>query len=405
VSTAPPLSHLRVVDLTDLRGALAGRMLGDLGAEVFKVEPPGGDPERLRPPFAGGRAGPDGSLAFLFRNANKRGVVVDLETEAGRERLARLCEQADVLLENLAPDARARWGLEPEAVRARYPRLVHVAIADCGLSGPRAAWRLEPLPALAASGALFQSGPPELPPCGLPGFVAHDCAAAVALVGALAAVLERRRTGAGQTVEVSVEEAALALLAPWGIPMVDYARRYPLLPAELTRDGDGPAVVVPAADGWVRLLAVTPRQLRGLASLLAGGWTGAPAAAEPEPRRGPQGEPGPEGASGAPRRSRGGVLEALQAKASHAATLGARRWSPRTGRWRTSTTRSPTCGRAGGSGPCSTAGRSRSSGGAAGAVLAAGHHADHLQRSGATAGTAVRPRKSFTFHVMIASAA
>jgi len=73
-----PLEHLRVVDVTDLRGALAGRLLADLGADVFKVEPPDGDPDRIRPPFAGGVAAPDWSLPFLYRNANKRGAVIDL---------------------------------------------------------------------------------------------------------------------------------------------------------------------------------------------------------------------------------------------------------------------------------------------------------------------------------------
>ena len=72
------LAHLRVVDLTDLRGALAGRMLADLGADVIKIEPPSGDPDRLTPPFAGGVAAPDRSLPFLFRNLGKRSAVIDL---------------------------------------------------------------------------------------------------------------------------------------------------------------------------------------------------------------------------------------------------------------------------------------------------------------------------------------
>jgi len=245
-------------------------MLADLGAEVFRVESLAGDPDRWWPPFLQGRPHPGGSLPFLYRNANKRGVTLDLESVAGRARFETLCDSVDVLVENVPPELRRQLGLEPGAVRLRHPRLVHVTIADCGLDGPRASWRLDPLPALAASGALFASGPPDRPPCGIPGFLAHDCAATVATVGALAAVLERARTGEGQTVEVSVEEAALALLAPWAIPMVDYAQRYPVLPSELARDGDGPAVVVPTGDGWVRLLAITPRQLRGLFRLLAG---------------------------------------------------------------------------------------------------------------------------------------
>jgi crotonobetainyl-CoA:carnitine CoA-transferase CaiB-like acyl-CoA transferase len=263
-----PLAHLRVVDLTDLRGALCGRLLADLGADVVKVERPGGDPARLRPPFAGNVAAPDRSLAFLYRNANKRGAVIDLDAPAGRARLAALCDAADVLVENLAPAERRRLALEPEAVRARHPALVHVVLADFGLDGPRAGWRAEALPAFAASGALHASGFPDRPPCWLPGHVAHDCASAFGAIGALAAVLVRARHGVGQTVEVSVQEAALAALNPWSIPLADYARLYPMLPACPPRNADGAYLVLPTADGFVRFLPGTPRHWRAFVALL-----------------------------------------------------------------------------------------------------------------------------------------
>jgi crotonobetainyl-CoA:carnitine CoA-transferase CaiB-like acyl-CoA transferase len=261
-----PLAHLRVVDLTDLRGALAGRMLADLGADVVKVEPPGGDAGRLRPPFAGGVAAPDRSLAFLYRNANRRGTVIDLADAAGWRRFSALCARADILLENL--DAEDPLLPRLAKLRAAEPRLIHVAIADFGRGGPRRAWRLEPLTAFAASGALYASGFPDRAPCWLPGYAAHDCAAVFAVIGALAAVLDRVRHGHGQTVEVAVQEAALALLDPWAVVLADYSRVYPVLPASYPRDGDGPALVVPTAQGHVRVLAVTPAQWRALVALL-----------------------------------------------------------------------------------------------------------------------------------------
>jgi crotonobetainyl-CoA:carnitine CoA-transferase CaiB-like acyl-CoA transferase len=259
------LGHLRVIDLTDLRGALACRMLAELGADVVKVEPPDGDPGRLRPPFVGGRAAPDGSLPFLYRNAGKRGAVIDLDSVAGRDRFQRLCARADVLVENLGPAEQERRHLTPDEVRARYPHMVHVTISDFGLSGPRAGWRLEPLPAFAASGALHGSGPSDRPPCWLPGYLAHDCASIFAVAGALAAVLDRARHGYGQTVEVSVQEAALNGLDPWSIPLGDYARRYPLFPRSVPRDGDGAFLVLPTRDGYVRVVPGTPRQLAAFA--------------------------------------------------------------------------------------------------------------------------------------------
>src|SRR5262249_14123463 len=153
----PLLSHLRVVDLTDLRGALAGRMLADLGADVVKVEPPGGDTDRLREPFVGDVPGPDRSLPFLYRNLGKRRTAIDLGDAEGWRRFVELCENADVLIENVAVGDPLRARLSPADVHARHPRLVHVTIADFGLDGPRASWRLEPLPAFAAAGALLAS--------------------------------------------------------------------------------------------------------------------------------------------------------------------------------------------------------------------------------------------------------
>ncbi len=265
---SPPLAHLRVVDMADLRGALAGRILADLGADVVKIEPPGGDPGRLVPPFAGNIASADRSLPFLFRNAGKRGARIHLDEPAGKRRLDALLAAADVLVENLGPVEEERRRLRPEDVRARHPHLIHVAIADFGLSGPHAGWRLEPLPALAASGALYASGFPDRAPCWLPGYLAHDCASIVGVLGAMAAVLDRTRHGLGQTVEVSVQEAALAGLDPWGIELADYARAYPILPTSYPRDAEGPALVLPTADGHVRVLAVTPRHWRAFAALL-----------------------------------------------------------------------------------------------------------------------------------------
>ncbi|HXK22925.1 MAG TPA: CoA transferase [Myxococcota bacterium] len=265
---ATPLSHLRVLDLTDLRGALAGRLLADLGAEVVKLEPPGGDADRLRPPFAGGVAAKDRSLAFLYRHANKRGATLDLATVEGRARLAELCDGADVLIENLDLGRRAELALEPDAVSRRHPQLVHLAIADFGLSGPRAGWRLEALPAFAASGALHASGLPEMAPCWLPGYTAHDCASIFAVAGALAALGVRRRDGLGQRVEVSVQEAAIHGLVPWSLPLVDYARRHPKLAPQTSRNGNGSYHVLPTKDGWVRTVIGTPRQWQRFVALL-----------------------------------------------------------------------------------------------------------------------------------------
>ena len=163
---AGPLEHLRVIDCTDIRGALAARILGDLGADVVKVEAPGGDVGRMRGPFAGDAADPGRALAFLYRNANKRGCVLDHARASDVDAFHGLCAAADVLVDNAGPSRPP--ALDFATISERHPHLVHVAIADFGLSGPRVAWRLEALPAFAASGALFASGFADRPPCWLP---------------------------------------------------------------------------------------------------------------------------------------------------------------------------------------------------------------------------------------------
>jgi crotonobetainyl-CoA:carnitine CoA-transferase CaiB-like acyl-CoA transferase len=263
-----PLGHLRVVDVTDLRGAMAGRILADLGADVIKVEPPDGDPARLRAPFAGGAPDLDRSLGFLFRDANKRGAKIDLGSTRGKSRLAALCDGADILIDNLGGAGRRQAGLEPAEVRERHPHLVHVAVGDFGLSGPRAGWRAEALPAFAASGALQASGFGDRPPCWLPGYIAHDCAATFAVIGALVAVLDRARSGRGQSVEISVQEAALNGLYPWAALLPGYARLYPVLSPAPPRNADGSYLVLPTADGHIRVLAGTVRQWRAFLELI-----------------------------------------------------------------------------------------------------------------------------------------
>ena len=263
-----PLAHLRVVDLTDVRGALAARVLADLGADVVKVEPAEGDPGRLRGPFAGDVAAPDRALPFLYRNANKRGTRLPADAGAAAERLHGILADADLLLENLARPRAAALGLDPAAVRAAHPRLIHVVLADFGLVGPRAGWRLEALPAFAASGALYSSGFADRPPCWLPGYAAHDAASLFAIVGALAAVIERARHGRGQTVDVSVQEAGIQGLHPWSIPSADYVRVYPMLTAVPLRAADGAYWVLPTADGYIRALPGSPRQWKSFVDLI-----------------------------------------------------------------------------------------------------------------------------------------
>ena len=109
--TAPQaLDGVRVLELAGAEGEYCGKLLADFGAEVIKVEPPGGSPSRGEPPFKDDRPGPDRSLPFLYFNANKKSITADLDTEAGRERVRRLARNADVVVESAAPGTLAAMG-------------------------------------------------------------------------------------------------------------------------------------------------------------------------------------------------------------------------------------------------------------------------------------------------------
>lgn len=255
-----PLAWLRVVDLTDLRGALCGRILADLGADVVRIVAPG---ESDDPHDTGSIA-----VAHRYRNANKAGVVADLATAEGLATLHELCDAADVLVENLGPARHEQLGVSPHTVAGRHPHLVHVAMTDLGLSGPRARWHLEPLAAFASSGALHASGFADRAPCWLPGFLAHDTAAVHGALGAVAAAIDRRRSGVGQLVEVSAQEAALSSTTPWSVCIEDYLHINPFLPAAGNRNAEGTYWVLPAADGWVRTVIGSQRHWEGFVELM-----------------------------------------------------------------------------------------------------------------------------------------
>jgi crotonobetainyl-CoA:carnitine CoA-transferase CaiB-like acyl-CoA transferase len=206
------LQSVRVLDLTDEPGFLAGKILGDLGADVVKVEPPGGHRARRSGPFSGDTAGPERSLLWAAYNTSKRGIVLDLASDAGRADFLRLAQAADVLLETASPGAFDAVGLGAEALRRRNPRLVYCAISPFGQTGPRAGFRGSDLVVVAMGGNAAMTGDPDRAPlrCTFPTSYYHACAE-----GALAVVMalwNRERTGQGAFVDVSMQECQLGTL-------------------------------------------------------------------------------------------------------------------------------------------------------------------------------------------------
>ncbi|MBW2241786.1 MAG: CoA transferase [Deltaproteobacteria bacterium] len=256
-----PLCGMRVVDLADEKGELCGRLLADLGAEVIRLEPPEGGASRRLPPFT-----PDGqtSLYFAVRNAGKRGGIVDLETEAGRERLHDLLANADLLIESTQPGSLARIGLDADALRKRHPGLIVTSITDFGQDGPYAAYQGTNMVGVAMAGMLHRAGIAEKPPVMIPGSLAYDVAGIAGALGSLMALWKRMQSGVGQHIDVSAMDAT-AGLSDWSLP------NYSLNPNLGHRAGTGIYTLYRCADGFIRMIILVPRHWRALKS-----WIGNP---------------------------------------------------------------------------------------------------------------------------------
>ena len=216
------LSPYRVLDLTDHGALLCGQVLGDLGADVIVVEPPGGASLRHDRPFADGEAGPDSSLAWWGVNRNKRGITIDIESVAGRDRLLALAKTSHILLESYAPGYLDGLGLGYAALAAVNPAIVVVSITPFGQIGPKAQWAASDLTLYAAAGPMFMTGDDDRAPLGVAVPQAWLHAGAEGAVGALTALFGAIRDGVGQHVDVSVQTAAMmasqatCLSSGWG---------------------------------------------------------------------------------------------------------------------------------------------------------------------------------------------
>ena len=218
------LDDLRVLEIADESGEYAGRLLAGMGAEVVKVEPPGGAPSRRIGPFLGDQPHPDRSLHFWHHNVGKRAATIALDVAAGRALLARLATTCDVVLAAGAAATLAARGLADGALlRRANPGLILATITPFGLDGP---WRDRPatdltLMALGGSMAVCGYGLDE-PPLACGGWQAYQTACVYALHGVMGAVLARDRDGRGQDVEVSVHEASTSI-TEWHIPQYVFA--------------------------------------------------------------------------------------------------------------------------------------------------------------------------------------
>jgi crotonobetainyl-CoA:carnitine CoA-transferase CaiB-like acyl-CoA transferase len=263
-AAAGALDGIRVLDLTRiLAGPLCTMMLGDMGAEVLKVEPPlGGDDTRgWGPPFAAGE-----SAYFLGINRNKRSLTLNMAVAAGQAILAGLIRNADVLVDNFKLGTLEKWGFSDGWFAEQAPRLVRCGITGYGSSGPKAGQPGYDFILQAESGLMSICGEPDGEPTKYGVAIVDVCTGMLACSSILAALNARQRTGKGQKVEVSLYETSLAML-------VNVASSYLVAGRSGGRFGNGHPSIVPyttyrTADATIALAVGNDAQFAKTAAVL-----------------------------------------------------------------------------------------------------------------------------------------
>jgi len=277
-SSKKHLEGVRVIDLTAyLAGPFLSMHLAALGAEVIKIERPGhGDPTRIGAPFAGPRGirssertPEDISIIHLKRNRGKKSITLDLKKKRGVEIFLRLAARGDVVVENFAPGTMESFGLDYEALKRVNPRIIFCSISGYGQTGP---YRNRPafdLTIQATSGMMAVNGFPDGPPLRCGPWIGDQVPALYGLVGILAALASRERTGEGERIDISMQDCcfslvmdeSLDLLAAKGIPVRQGNRNPRVTPWSVfpTRDGDI-AICVFSNEHWKIFLEAIGRQ-------------------------------------------------------------------------------------------------------------------------------------------------
>ncbi len=255
-----PISDIVILDLTEhIAGPYATRLLADFGADVIKVERPGGDPARSLPPFKDDERHREKSGAFAFFNINKRSVVLDLATEHGRVAFAMLLDRADAVVESCAPGVLDALGLGWDFVHAQRPDLPLISITNFGQESPYRDYQGDDLVLYAFAGEMYTMGTAEREPVKMYGTAALVESGAAAATAIMAAVIASREQGVGQHVDFSIADSHIvgADRRHVGPTAFEFSGRRSLRPSRATR----PILsgIYPCADGYVEMSAAGAR--------------------------------------------------------------------------------------------------------------------------------------------------
>jgi len=207
------LKSFRVLDLTDRKGHFCGKILADLGAEVIKVERPGGDPDRHMGPFYQNTPDPEKSLHWFAYNLNKRGITLNLETTDGKTIFEKLVKSADAVIESYPVGYLEKLGLGYAALRSINPRIIMTSITPFGQTGPYSEYKCTDLISMAMGGLAYITGDSEGSPVRVSFAQSYLLASAEAAAALMVAYYHREKTGNGQCIDVSIQASVAGKLS------------------------------------------------------------------------------------------------------------------------------------------------------------------------------------------------
>jgi crotonobetainyl-CoA:carnitine CoA-transferase CaiB-like acyl-CoA transferase len=246
-----PLAPYRVLDLSNAKGYVCGKILAELGAEVIKIEPPGGDPGRNYGPFYHDLPDKNKSLYFFAYNTNKKSITLNIETIDGQVIFKKLVKTADFVIESFDPGYLDKLGLGYPSLKHLNSRMIMVSITPFGQTGPRKNWKASDIVETAMSGLSHITGSPERPPVRISIDQSPVVAGYQAAMGAMIAHYHAQTTGKGQQVDTSIQESLLisALTVPQAWDLQKFI--WPREGAFLSRSGKKIRYLWPCKDGYV----------------------------------------------------------------------------------------------------------------------------------------------------------
>ncbi|MFC1869141.1 CaiB/BaiF CoA transferase family protein [Thermodesulfobacteriota bacterium] len=246
-----PFSPYRVLDITDEKGYLCGKIFADLGADVIKIEPPGGDSGRNSGPFYHDIPDKNKSLFYYAYNTNKRGITLNIDTNDGQDIFKRLVKDADFVIESFNPGFMDKNGLSYSALSGINPRVIMVSITPFGQSGPYKDWKASDIVSMAMGGLSHIAGNPDRAPARV--CIDQTCSlgSVQAAMGAMIAHYCREAGGKGQYVDVSIQESVVlsALTVPQAYDLAGFI--WPRAGAFLARSGKKVRCIWPCKDGYI----------------------------------------------------------------------------------------------------------------------------------------------------------